>query len=303
MIKQTTADDVRKTIETSLTSGGIDSSQSEIAFFGGSFTAIDREYMISLLQAANEYVVKFKGIRISTRPDCINEEILDILKTYNVTTIELGAQSMSDRVLTLNQRGHNSECVRTASKLIKSYGFSLGLQMMTGLYASSEKLDYYTAEEFIKLSPQNVRIYPTVVLEGTKLYELFLSGEYTPQSVDNAVTLCSDLIVMFETAGIDVIRVGLHSSDTLESSIVGGAYHPAFRELCESAIFYNRIIELININKVALGEIIIKVSPKSISKVIGQKKKNIIALERMGYKPMVVSDANLSQRQILIQEG
>lgn len=303
MEKPTTSDDVRKAVEVSISSEGIDLSQSEIAFFGGSFTAIDREYMISLLHTANEYTDKFKGIRISTRPDCIDEDILTILKAYNVTSIELGAQSMSDKVLEMNQRGHNSDCVRRASKLIKSYGFSLGLQMMTGLFGSSDELDMYTAQEFVKLSPETVRIYPTVVLEGTKLADLLISGEYSPQSVDSAVNLCAKLIPMFENEGINVIRVGLHSSDTMENSIVGGAYHPAFRELCESAIYYDRIIEIINANGISCGEILIKVSPKNISKVIGQKKKNLIALENMGYKPLVVSDNTLSLRQIIIQEG
>ncbi len=303
MTKPTTAEDVRVAVATALSSGGIDSSQSEIAFFGGSFTAVDREYMISLLQAANEYIDEFKGIRISTRPDCIDEEILTVLKAYNVTSIELGAQSMSDKVLELNTRGHNSDCVRKASSLIKSFGFSLGLQMMTGLYGSSEELDLYTADEFIKLCPQTVRIYPTVVLEGTKLAEYFLSGAYTPHTTDSAVKLCSKLIPMFENSGIKVIRVGLHSSDTMESSIIAGAYHPAFKELCDNTMFFDRIIELINDNHIARGEIVIKVSPKSVSKVIGQKKKNLIVLEEMGYKPSVVSDNSLSQRQIIVQEG
>ncbi len=259
--------------------------------------------MISLLQTANEYINHFKGIRISTRPDCIDEETLTILKSYNVTSIELGAQSMSDKVLAMNMRGHSSECVRKASMLIKSFGFSLGLQMMTGLMGSSDELDTYTADEFIKLAPATVRIYPTVVLQGTKLAEHFLSGEFFPQNVDSAVNLCSKLIPMFEDAGIKVIRVGLHSSETMESSIIAGAYHPAFRELCENKIFLDRIIHEINKNKITEGEIVIKTSPCNISKVIGQKKKNLTILEGLGYKPTVVSDATLSKRQILIQEG
>ncbi|MBR3972247.1 MAG: radical SAM protein, partial [Ruminococcus sp.] len=135
-ISSTTPDDVKSAIETALSSGGIDAKNSEIAFFGGSFTAIDRNYMISLLSAAKEYGSEFKGIRVSTRPDCINDEILSILKEFGVTSVELGAQSMCDEVLRLNKRGHNSYAVRSASLLIKELGFSLGLQMMTGLYGS-----------------------------------------------------------------------------------------------------------------------------------------------------------------------
>lgn len=290
-------------METALSSGGIDSLNSEIAFFGGSFTAIDRDYMLSLLSVANEYVNHFKGIRISTRPDCIDEDVLTLLKSFSVTSIELGAQSMSDEVLALNTRGHSSECVRRASQLIKNAGFSLGLQMMTGLYGSTDESDLFTASEFIKLSPDTVRIYPTVVLEGTKLAELFLKGEYIPQTVESAVALCAELIPMFEEADISVIRVGLHSSDTMESSIVAGAYHPAFRELCESRIFLTNIIKQLNNGDIAKGPVVIRVSPKAVSKVIGQKKSNLIALENMGYYPQIMEDTALTGRQIIIQEG
>lgn len=303
MVKPTTPEDVRKAAEIAIASDGINHSESEIAFFGGSFTAIDRDYMVSLLSVANEYTDRFKGIRISTRPDCIDTEILSILKAYNVTSIELGAQSMSDDVLNLNSRGHNSECVRHASRLIKEFGFSLGLQMMTGLYGSSDELDEFTAKEFVRLSPDTVRIYPTVVLEGTKLAELFLMGEYTPQSVESATSLCARLIPMFEKAGISVIRVGLHSSDTMESSIVAGAYHPAFRELCESEIFITDVLRKLNAENIAEGKITIKVSPKAVSKLVGQKKKNLTTLKKLGYIPLVVEDVSLSERQIIIQEG
>ncbi len=259
--------------------------------------------MVSLLSAANEYKAHFKGIRISTRPDCIDEDVLTLLKSFSVTSIELGAQSMSDEVLTLNTRGHNSDSVREASRLIRKFDFSLGLQMMTGLYGSTDELDEYTAKEFIKLSPDTVRIYPTVILEGTKLAELFLKGDYIPQTVDSATSLCARLIPMFEQAGISVIRVGLHSSDTMENSIIAGAYHPAFRELCESRIFLTDIINKLNEDKMPQGRITIKVPQKAVSKVTGQKKSNLTFLMNMGYIPQIFEDTSLSGRQIIIEEG
>lgn len=149
--------------------------QYEIAFFGGSFTAIERKYMIELLEAAHYYVKnkKVTGIRISTRPDAIDKETLDLLKKYGVTSIELGAQSMNDAVLEANFRGHDAQCVRNASHLIKSAGFELGLQMMTGLYKSTKDRDIETAKEFVKIKPKTVRIYPTVVLKNTYLGKLY----------------------------------------------------------------------------------------------------------------------------------
>lgn len=259
--------------------------------------------MLSLLDATKDYIHLFKGIRISTRPDCIDREILSILSSYNVTSIELGAQSMCDDVLLLNDRGHNSNCVREASKLIKKQGMSLGLQMMTGLFGSTHELDEYTAKEFIRLAPDTVRIYPTVVLRNTKLAHLMETGGYLPQNTEDAVSLCSKLIPMFEDAGIKVIRVGLHAGDVLESGILGGAYHPALRELCENRIFLDIILSELSALGISKGDISISVHPTAISKLIGQRKLNLTELASRGYTPRIIPDNSLSDRQIKIQEG
>lgn len=254
----------------------------EIAFFGGSFTAIDRGYMLSLLDATVPYIDRFKGIRISTRPDCIDDEILTILKGYNVTSIELGAQSMSDSVLSANDRGHTSSDVYTASSLIKSYGFSLGLQMMTGLYKSDEQTDIDTAKQFISIKPDTVRIYPTVILKDTALERLYTIGEYIPWDLDTSVDLCSKLLCMFNDAGINVIRLGLHHSDSLETNRVAGVYHPAFRELCESKIMLDKLLSLLDgRDKDSIYTVL--VNKCSVSKLIGNKKSNLNRLYELGY--------------------
>lgn len=258
------------------------SANAEIAFFGGSFTAIDREYMLSLLNATVPYIDKFKGIRISTRPDCIDDEILSVLKSYGVTSIELGAQSMSDTVLLSNDRGHTADDVYTASKLIKSYGFSLGLQMMTGLFKSDVETDIDTARQFISIKPDTVRIYPTVILKGTKLEHLYASGEYIPYDLETSVDLCAKLLCMFTDADINVIRLGLHHSDSLDSNRVAGVYHPSFRELCESKIMLDRLLSLLDgcdKNK----EYTVLVNKNSVSKLVGNKKSNLDRLYELGY--------------------
>ena len=290
-------------MEKALSSGGIDAKKSEIAFFGGSFTAIDRDYMLTLLDAAKPYLKDFGGIRVSTRPDNIDEEILCLLKEAGVTAIELGAQSMNDDVLRLNDRGHDSDAVRKSSELIKKFSFSLGLQMMTGLYGSCDETDLETAREFIALSPDTVRIYPTVILKNTKLEELFVSGDYIPDTLEETVNLCSQLISMFEDNNISVIRVGLHSSETVEGSMLAGGYHPALRELCENRIFLRIIKEKLAADNVPAGKIIISAPKSAISKITGQKKSNLIKLKAEGYEAKVVADPLLSGRQILIQEG
>ncbi|MDO4731316.1 MAG: radical SAM protein, partial [Clostridia bacterium] len=167
--------------------------KTQIAFFGGSFTAVKREYMIELLKAAYPYVKDktFDSIRISTRPDAINHEILSILKEYGVKDIELGCQSMDNDVLFSNKRGHTQDDIISASELIKSYGFSLGLQMMVGLYKSTPQKDIDTACKIIALKPSSVRIYPTVVMKNTLLCDLFYEGKYIPYDFDLTVSLCS----------------------------------------------------------------------------------------------------------------
>ena len=272
------------------------SQNAEIAFFGGSFTAIDRSYMIALLEAAKKYVNNFNGIRISTRPDYIDPEVLGVLKEYGVTSIELGAQSMCDDVLALNERGHTAEQVRKASFLIRSAGFSLGLQMMTGLYGSDIQKDIVTANEIISLHPDTVRIYPTVVMKQTKLEEYMLSGLYRPYTLEQSVALCADLIQRFEQASVRVIRVGLHYSDSLIENGYCDGYHPAFRELCESRIFYQTFIE--QTKSVHSKRIDVTIHPKSLSKFLGQKKSNCKKWQKEGYEINILFDDTLGKYEM-----
>ncbi len=274
----------------------------EIAFFGGSFTTIERNYMVSLLESAKPFIDKgfFKGIRISTRPDAIDKEILRILKEYNVTAIELGAQSTDSEVLLLNRRGHTKEHIINASKLIKENGFSLGLQMMTGLLGDSDEKSLKTCEDIISLKPDTVRIYPTVTLEGTYLGELYKKGEYKPQTLDNAVSLCGKLLKKFYDEDIKVIRLGLHSGGNVEEGFLAGPYHPAFGELCEGEIYLNEAKK--QLEDMPKGEKLIFVNPKEISKMIGQKGKNKKYLADMGYIVSVKGKECLSKYEIEINE-
>lgn len=293
---QPTPRDVRNAVETALSSLKENSIHSEIAFFGGSFTAINREYMISLLDAAALYIDRFKGIRISTRPDCIDEEILSLLKAYRVTSIELGAQSMSDEVLTANDRGHTADDVRRASELIKRFGFELGLQMMTGLYKSTPESDLMTAKTFIALHPATVRIYPTIVMKHTRLGELYEAGVYQPQTLDEAVSLCARLITLFEENDTRVIRVGLHDSESLKENRLAGPYHPAFKELCESRIMLDKATELFKDKKP--GKYTLLVNPKCRSKMTGNRKGNLIALKKLGYEITVMEDESINNLDV-----
>lgn len=299
-VYQPTSEDVVNAAETAKRALGAETENAEIAFFGGSFTAIDREYMTKLLKAAYPYIEsgEFSGIRISTRPDAVDEEVLELLAKYGVKSIELGAQSMSEEVLTANRRGHSAQDVRRASELINSYGYSLGLQMMTGMYKSNDEKDRYTAKCLAQLKPDTMRIYPTIVLKGTELFDLYKRGEYIPEKLDDAVELCSDLLKYFEDRDIKVIRLGLHDSESLKDSMAAGAYHPAFRELCESEIIYKNSLEVLKKNNIRNGAVEFFVNPRSVSRFIGQKRKNLKRFERLGIIAIVRQDMRLSKYEV-----
>lgn len=270
----------------------------EIAFFGGSFTAIPRPYMTELLESAFPFVKdgKFKGIRISTRPDCIDGEVLALLKNYGVTAIELGAQSMSDKVLDANQRGHSSADVEKASELIRNYGFELGLQMMVGLYRSEMADEVETLNKILKIHPDTVRIYPVVILRGTKLGELYENGRYSTFTFDKVAEFSAKAVMAFESQGIKVIKCGLHASEFVERDMIGGFYHPSFREICESLIYREKISKILSVDNDS--DFIFAVNPSCISKALGHKKSNYEYFAKMGITIKIVGDESVPKYEI-----
>ena len=276
-----TSDDVRRIIEEYLTTIDKDASI-EIAFFGGSFTAIDMDIQRNLLSVAKEYVDKniVSDIRMSTRPDCINDEILTMLKEYKVSIIELGVQSLDDRVLIDSVRGHSDKDVFESANLIKKYGIKLGLQMMIGLPSDTEEKCIYTAKEFIKLNPDCVRVYPTLVVKETGLEKLLVENKYTPFTLDESIEIVKKVLVLFYTNNINVIRVGLQATEDIAigKEVLAGPYHPAYRELVESKMYGDYIEYLINKYE-AKENINVLVNKKNVSRILGNKKSNVKELK------------------------
>ena len=253
----------------------------EIAFFGGSFTGIDRNLMISLLSLAQNYIDggRVSSIRLSTRPDYINDEILDILSSYSVKTIELGLQSMNDEVLVKSKRGHTSLCAENACKMIKERGFSLIGQMMIGLPASSVEKEIYTAKRICELGADGARIYPTVVFYETELCAMMQSGDYISLTNEEAVERTKEALKVFVENNVPCIRVGLQSGENLsdDSLVAGGANHSAIGELSMSALYLDKICEYLDVHlpSKAPEKIVIYCPKGEISKIVGQKRKNI----------------------------
>ena len=267
----------------------------EIAFFGGSFTGIDRSLMIDLLSLAQKYIDAgvVSSIRLSTRPDYIDGEILDILSSYSVGTIELGLQSMDDAVLEKSKRGHSSECAERACRMIKKRGFSLIGQMMIGLPDSTVEKEIYTAKKICEMGADGARIYPTVVFYQTELCQMMQSGAYTALSNDEAVYRTKEALKIFVEKGVPCIRVGLQSGENLsdESHVAGGANHSAIGEMAMSAIYLDKICEQIdNQSPEKIPSKILVYCPKGeISKIVGQKRKNIEKIcQKYGIKSVKV---------------
>ncbi len=271
----------------------------QIAFFGGSFTAIEREDMVRLLKAAAPYVKSgaFSGIRVSTRPDAIDCEVLELLKSYGVTTVELGAQSMDDAVLKSCRRGHTARQITEAAALIREAGLSLGLQMMTGLPGDTDEGALRTARALAALKPDEVRVYPTLVIDGSPLAEEYRAGTYTPQTLDKAVELCVKLLSFFEEEqGIPVIRLGLHAEEEMMRHCLAGPWHPAFRELCESRIFREKAENILK--NCHQTEVVLAVNPACVSRMVGHRRENLIAFAKNGYTVKVVADSRLAVGEI-----
>ena len=285
--KQVTAEEARKIIEEYLSNFKDKENKVEIAFFGGSFTAIDEKIQNELLEVAYEYVQKgvVDSIRISTRPDYITKDILKRLKKYKVKTIELGVQSTNNYVLAKAKRGHTFEDIKKASKLIRFYGFNLGHQMMVGLPESTALDEINTAKDLIKLKPKIVRIYPVLVIKDTELEEDYNKGEYEPLSVTQAVERCAEIADLFNKKKINIIRIGLQNTEEITdpseetSQVVAGPYHPAFRQLVEGRLWYNAIVSQIKKYNTKVKVVEIKANPEDVNNIIGHKKENIKKLK------------------------
>ena len=294
--KMITKEDIRNTIDFYLENIKDKEAKKEVAFFGGSFTGIDVEKQEEFLQTAYGYIKKGKidSIRISTRPDYIDKTILKRLKKYKVKTIELGVQTANDYILKQCKRNHTFEDVKKASKLIRWYGFNLGHQMMVGLPDSTKIDEINTARELIKLKPKMVRIYPVLVIKNTRLEKDYLDGKYKPLTVIQAVETCKEIVPMFMKKGIEVIRIGLQNTDEITdpsikgSEVVAGPYHPAFRQLVESSLWYDNIIEKMKELNVKVKKVKITVNPKDVNNVIGHKRENIDKLKDMYELDLIV---------------
>lgn len=287
--------EVIRDIETALSTIDKDNAEVELAFFGGSFTAIPRNEMLELLEVSDRFMERglIDSVRLSTRPDAISGEILDILISHGVKTVELGLQSFSDTVLEASRRGHTASQSEYACKLIKDYGFTLIGQMMVGLPSSTADDEIMTADTICRLGCDGARIYPTVVFPDTALMDMTRSGLYTPLSNDEAIERTAKVIGVFAQNNTKIIRIGLCANETLSGEEFKGNYHPAIGELSVNRYYLDKMTELLLREPATEGKTaVFSVSRGRISQAVGQKRRNITALlERFGLRDIKVTES------------
>lgn len=275
--------DVTGTIEQWLTHQG-ERQEVQVAFFGGSFTCMAKNEQLVLLEAVQPFIAtgRVHSIRCSTRPDCIDREVVDFLHEYNVTTVELGVQSLDDSVLQKARRGHDAADCERACSLLKKGGMEVGIQLMPGLPGDTTFSFMKTVRKTVALGPAFVRIYPCVVVSDSDLFLLYKQGEYRPLSLSKAIAIAGFCYSKCKEAGIRVVRMGLQASEGLSESVVAGPYHSAFGELVQSRLWLKRTRKkLMDVGPYEKLEI--HLSHRDLSTAVGQRRRNIKRLEELGF--------------------
>lgn len=295
---------VEAIIEEYLSTMEPDESKIEVAFYGGSFTGLDIERQQELLAVAYKYYNQglIDNLRLSTRPDYINSSILNNLAKYKVEVIELGVQSLVEKVLKASKRGHTVEEVIKASRLIKEFDFKLGIQLMPGLPRADRASMLYSSQKTVELAPDLVRIYPTLVIENTYLAELYQRGDFTPLTLEAAVDICQEELKLFQQNDIPVVRIGLQPSTGInKEAVIAGPFHPAFRQLVESRLVLDKLWEYLG-EEIKAKKLKLKVNPRFSSVIRGQKNNNLKQLQNnYGVDVEIVTDDKLDLKEIIIQ--
>lgn len=270
----------------------------QVAFFGGSFTCLSRIRQEELLATVQPFLRSglVGCIRLSTRPDCVDREVCSFLLSRGVRIVELGVQSLDDRVLQASRRGHDADDSRRAVALLQEAGLEVGVQLMPGLPLETTGSFLRTVREVVSLAPAFVRLYPVLVVKEAGLAELYRRGEYRPLSMNRAIALTSRAKEMLTEAAIRVVRIGLQPSGTLERELLAGPYHPAFGELVAGRIWLKRIRSLLA-SCPAHKRVTVRISPRDLSAVVGMKRANMQRLERLGMADRLelITDVNMKR--------
>jgi histone acetyltransferase (RNA polymerase elongator complex component) len=298
--------DVKNKIEEYLQTIPKENSVVELAFYGGSFTAIPIDQQQELLEAVQSYITEgiIQNIRISTRPDCIDLTVIELLKKYKVQIVELGVQSMDDEVLSISNRGHSSQDVVNAVALLKKHDFIVGVQVMVGLPGDSLEKSIGTVKKLVELKPDIARIYPVLVITNTYLEQMYNKGDYNPLSLEATVELCKKLLILFEKNNIEIIRIGLQPTENIleGKEVVAGPFHSSMRQLVVSSIYRDMMDYLLK-DEVELNKLEIFVNPQDISDILGQKRSNFDYIKKhKKIENLAITQSNDIERQSIMMK-
>lgn len=272
----------------------------EVAFFGGTFTALPEENQAELLEPLQPFIENgtIDSVRISTRPDCITAACVKRLKEIGVRTIELGVQSMDDTVLAASGRGHSATESLNAIRIIKENGIQAGAQLMPGLPGDTPATSLASLEQVIAARADFIRIYPTVVLQGTELARRYAAGEFIPLSLERGVTLCKLLLQRAMQDGIPVIRIGLQADQGLDAeSVLGGCWHPALGQLVRSQLYEDLICRFVSAGE----KVSLYCHPARLSDVAGMKRGNLRRQAERGVQMSVIADDSLEKEELKVE--
>jgi len=278
--------------------------EKQVAFYGGTFTAMDQEEQLQYLRAVRPFLAtrQIDSVRISTRPDALSAESIETLKAFGVRTVELGAQTMNDEILSLCQRGHSAEDTGSAVVRLRRAGLHVGLQLMIGLPRDTLDRFLQSLEQVIALRPDFVRIHPTLVLRGAPLEASWRNGNYCPLSLDEAIAWLKTGLLRLERAGIAVARLGLQPTEELDQHILAGPYHPALRQLVDSAIMLDMARALL-VNGADDGVVSFVCHPREVSNLRGQGNRNVQELKKcFGFREIgIVGQEAIPPGRILLR--
>jgi len=297
--------DLRRVVDAFLKHKTQERKAPQLAFYGGNFLGLETGDMISLLQLADDLnkAGKIDSIRFSTRPDTVTRSALALISKYPVKTIEIGVQTMDDAVLKKANRGHTAADIEKALKRLQEESYEIGVQLMVGLPGDSEEIALLSGDRIAALSPDFVRIYPTLVMENSRLAAAYRKGTYSPLSLEKAVTLVKKLYLVFQKRNIGVIRMGLQATEDLDkcAGVLAGPYHPSFGHLVHSEIFLDKAMEKIVPGVPGGKTLSIRVHPRSVSKMRGLNNFNIQRLEeQFGKEVEIVPDSTVALSEISI---
>ncbi len=258
-------------------------SEVQVAFYGGSFTCLSLARQETLLGAVQPFLQagEVGSVRLSTRPDCVDENVCDFLLKNGVKTVELGVQSLDDRVLLAAERGHSSEDSIRAVRIVKEKGLQLGIQLMPGLPMETSISFLRTLRQVVELEPAFVRLYPTLVIDGSGLAEQYRRGVYHPMTMNRAIALCCRAKEMLDQAGIAIMRMGLQASTSLEKELLAGPYHPSFGELVAARHWFRRVRRLL-VSCPPESRLRLDISDRDLSAFVGPKRINMKRLQELG---------------------